>query len=64
MKNLIYRIIIGAVAFIFIYLLGCFFEASFNISQWDAFTRSMVVLWGGGAFIMCVVLGLVAYSED
>jgi hypothetical protein len=47
MENLKYRLGIGVTVFIFIYLLGSFVEASFNIALWNKPTRGMVALLGG-----------------
>ena len=47
MKNFKYRILIGVIVFTFIYLLGCFSEASLNILKWNKVTREMVATLGG-----------------
>jgi hypothetical protein len=47
MNELIKRILIGCVAFGFIYLMGSFFNVSFDISNWNESSRFIVSMLGG-----------------
>lgn len=48
--------ITGSAAFLFIYLLGSFGNASFDIREWLDYGRGLISMLGGGAF------ALAAYS--
>jgi hypothetical protein len=54
MKNLRFRIILGSLGFLFIYLLGAFYSVTFNISNWLESTRFIVSIFGSIAFIIVV----------
>jgi hypothetical protein len=54
MKNLRFRIILGSLGFLFVYLLGAFYSVTFNISNWLESTRFIVSIFGSIAFIIVV----------
>jgi len=54
MKNLRFRIILGSLGFLFIYLLGAFYSVTFNISNWLESTRFIISIFGSIAFIIVV----------
>lgn len=51
MENL-KTIFISIILFAFIYLFGCFYSATFDISKWTESVRFVVVLFGAFAFII------------
>lgn len=46
-KFLLLSTLIGAFAFLLIYLIGSFAQASFNINQWSTSAREIVAIMGG-----------------
>lgn len=47
MKKIFKTISIGALVFAFFYLLGAFYNASFDISIWNPSSRFAISLFGG-----------------
>lgn len=45
-KELFYRVLIGLISFLSVYLVGCFVKISFDITEWDEFTRGFVGIFG------------------
>ena len=56
MNELVKRILIGCIGFVFIYLFGSFFNLSFDISKWGEASRLLVTFFGAFAFIMLATL--------
>jgi hypothetical protein len=52
MNELVKRILIGCSGFVFIYLMGSFYNVSFDISKWNVDSRFIVAMFGGFIFIM------------
>lgn len=58
MNGLAKRILIGFAGFLLVYLMGSFYNVSFNISNWSDHSRLIISVIVGFAFIM-----LATYSE-
>lgn len=52
MNELVKRILIGCVGFGFVYLMGSFFNVSFDVSKWGIESRLAVAMFGGFISIM------------
>jgi hypothetical protein len=52
MNELVKRILIGCVGFVFVYLMGSFFNVSFDVSKWGIESRLAVTMFGGFISIM------------
>jgi hypothetical protein len=52
MNELVKRILIGCVGFGFVYLMGSFYNASFDISKWNISSRFVVAMLGGFISVM------------
>lgn len=50
MKEILFRLLMGLIGFIVIYLLGSFYSATFNINNWNEAIRFVVSLFGGLSF--------------
>jgi hypothetical protein len=54
--ELVKRLFIGCLGFLFIYLMCSFYHVTFNISKWSEGTRFIAILWGNllfGFFAIC-----------
>jgi len=47
MKKVITTILLGLSIFGFVYLIGCFVNASFDINKWSDLGRALVAVFGG-----------------
>jgi hypothetical protein len=52
MKDLIIRLLIGAISFLLIYLLGAFYSKTFDISKWTELIRGITGFFGGFALAL------------
>lgn len=55
MNELVKRILIGVTVFLFIYLIGSFYNVSFDISKWSNVSRFFVSVIGGFISIMIAI---------
>jgi hypothetical protein len=52
MKELFFRALLGCFGFLIVYVLGSFFNTTFNIANWSEESRFITVLIGGFVFLM------------
>lgn len=64
MKNLLLSLLVGCVAFFIIYLFGCFYNVTFDLSKWSVDSRSMIVFVGGIAFFGGFAFTLINFIEN
>lgn len=50
--ELVKRLLLGCMGFLFIYLLCSFYNITFNILKWNMESRLYTILFGGMFFIM------------
>ena len=50
--ELVKRLLIGCIGFLFIYLMCSFYNTTFNILKWSVESRFVTTLIGGFSFIM------------
>ena len=46
MKQWTKRILLGLSGFLFMYLVGAFYNVSFDLSQWEDASRGMIAIFG------------------
>lgn len=46
MKNILFRLLLGVLAFLLVFLIGAFLEASLNIKEWGEVFRQVVAMFG------------------
>lgn len=46
MKKLVFRLLLGLLTFLLLYLIGAFTEASLNIKEWSDVSRQVIGLIG------------------
>ena len=54
MNELVKRFLIGCVGFVSVYLMGSFFNTSFDVSKWGIESRIIVTMLGGLISIMLI----------
>ena len=62
MKKLIFRLLLGLLIFLLIYLAGAFTEASLNIKEWSDVSRQIIGLIG--AVFTFAVISFPNYEFD
>ena len=64
MCNIAKSIIIGFIVFSIIYLMGSFYSASFDISQWKEMCRYAVVVLGGVLFFAAFIISIIELNTS
>jgi VIT1/CCC1 family predicted Fe2+/Mn2+ transporter len=64
MKQIIKMIIIGSITFTLVYLLGSFYNTTFNITKWSEESRFVISLFGGMFSLVSIISFYIFYTKN
>ena len=63
MRNLLFSLLAGCLAFFIIYLFGCFYNVTFDLSKFDDGSKTGITIVGGLAFLISFYIYFVISKE-